>query len=88
MDKTKYLKYLESYLTPRRKALLEKVIAERTRHFVVAAQDTYQEHNAGALVRNCDCFGIQELHIIEEFNEYHLAKGMAQGADKWVDLHF
>lgn len=88
MDKTKYLKYLESYLTPRRKALFEKVIAERTRHFLVAAQDTYQEHNAGALVRNCDCFGIQELHIIEEFNDYHLAKGMSQGADKWVDLYF
>lgn len=88
MDKAKYLEYLESYLTPRRKALFEKVVAERTRHFTVVAQDTYQDHNASALIRNCDCFGIQELHIIEEFNEYRLAKGMTQGADKWVDLHF
>lgn len=88
MDKTKYLKYLESYLTPRRKVLFEKVLAERTRHFTIVAQDTYQDHNASALIRNCDCFGIQDLHIIEEFNEYRLAKGMTQGADKWVDLHF
>ncbi len=88
MNKLKYLEYLESYLTPRRKALFEKVLKNRTRHFVIAAQDIYQDHNASALMRNCDCFGIQDLHIIEEFNEYRVAKGMAQGAEKWVSLNF
>jgi tRNA (guanosine-2'-O-)-methyltransferase len=88
MDKYKYLEYLESYLTPRRKELFDRVAANRTRHFTIAAEDTYQDHNASALIRNCDCFGIQDLHIIEEFNKYRLAKGMTQGSDKWVDLHF
>ena len=88
MDKKKYLAYLESYLTPRRKALFETVSSHRTRHFTVAVEDTYQDHNASALIRNCDCFGIQDLHIIEEINKYRLAKGMTQGSDKWVDLHF
>jgi tRNA (guanosine-2'-O-)-methyltransferase len=88
MDKIAYLSYLESYLTPRRKSLFEKVLAERTRHFTVVAQDTYQQHNASAIIRNCDCFGIQDLHIIEEFNEYRLEKGMTQGAEKWLSLHY
>jgi tRNA (guanosine-2'-O-)-methyltransferase len=88
MDKYKYLAYLESYLTPRRKELFERVATYRTRHFTIAAEDTYQDHNASALIRNCDCFGIQDLHIIEEVNKYRLAKGMTQGSDKWVDLHF
>lgn len=88
MQKQKYLEYLESYLTPRRQALFNKVMSFRTRHFTVVAQDTYQDHNASALIRNCDCFGVQELHIIEEYNEYRLAKGMTQGADKWVSLNF
>ncbi|MCG8309846.1 MAG: RNA methyltransferase [Cytophagales bacterium] len=88
MDKEKYLKYLESYLTPRRNSLFDEVISNRTRHITVVAEDTYQDHNASALIRNCDCFGIQDLHIIEEINKYRLAKGMTQGSDKWVDLHY
>ena len=88
MDKKKHLDYLESYLTPRRKSLFAKIIADRTRHFTIVAEDTYQDHNASALVRNCDCFGIQDLHIIEQHNQYRLAKGMAQGSEKWVDLHY
>jgi tRNA (guanosine-2'-O-)-methyltransferase len=87
-DKKKYLEYLETYLTPGRKALFDAIIATRTRHFTIVAQDTYQDHNASALVRNCDCFGIQDLHVIEEFNAYRLAKGMAQGAEKWVNLQY
>ena len=88
MDKTKYLEYLESYLTPRRKLLFDRVGSFRTMHFTMVAEDTYQDHNASALIRNCDCFGIQSLHIIEEINKYRLAKGMTQGSDKWVDLHY
>jgi len=88
MNKIAYLKYLESYLTSRRKSLFNSVTSYRMRHFTVAAEDTYQDHNASALIRNCDCFGIQDLHIIEEINKYRLAKGMTQGSDKWVDLHY
>ena len=88
MDKKKYLEYLESYLTPNRKSLFERVSSCRTRHFTLVAEDTYQDHNASALIRNCDCFGIQSLHIIEEFNKYKLAKGMTQGSEKWVDMYY
>ena len=86
--KIKYLDYLQSYLTPNRKNLFDNILRERTRHFTIVAQDTYQDHNASALIRNCDCFGIQDLHIIEEYNEYRLAKGMTQGADKWVNINY
>ena len=88
MDKKKFLEYLESYLTPRRNSLFDKVLSFRTRHFTIVVEDTYQDHNASALIRNCDCFGIQDLHIIEEINKYRLAKGMTQGAEKWIDLHY
>ena len=87
-NKKAYLDYLESYLTEHRKELFDRVIANRTKHFTIVAEDTYQDHNASALIRTCDCFGIQDLHIIEEENKYRLAKGMTQGSDKWVDLHY
>lgn len=88
MDKIKYLDYLESYLTPRRKLLFDSISVNRTKHFTVVAEDTYQDHNASAIIRSCECFGVQELHIIEELNRYRLAKRMTQGSEKWVDLHY
>lgn len=68
--------------------MFDKISVNRTKHFTIVAEDTYQDHNASALIRNCDCFGIQDLNIIEEHHRYRLAKAMTQGSEKWVDLHY
>mgnify|MGYP001158669233 CR=1 FL=1 len=60
------LEHLLSFLTERRKNLFEEVISKRTRHFTVVTEDVYQMHNTSAVMRSCDVFGIQELHVIEE----------------------
>ncbi|MCG9972625.1 TrmH family RNA methyltransferase [Christiangramia crocea] len=81
------LTYLQDYLTPRRKALFEKVLKERTNHFTLVAQDVYQLHNTSAVVRSCDVFGIQNLHVIEEKFPRRIDKEIAMGAQKWVDVN-
>jgi tRNA (guanosine-2'-O-)-methyltransferase len=79
--------FLSHYITPRRKTLFQEKIAHRTYHITVVVEDIYQERNASAVVRSAECFGVQSVHIIENHNEYKIAKGIAKGADKWVDLH-
>ncbi|MEX0996846.1 MAG: RNA methyltransferase [Flavobacteriaceae bacterium] len=79
--------HLESYLTDRRKALFKEVLAERTRHFTVVTEDVYQLHNTSAVMRTCDIFGIQDLHVVEEIQGKRIDKEIAMGAQKWVDLH-
>ncbi len=78
--------HLLDFLTASRKARFEEVISSRTRHFVVAVEDVFQEHNAGAVMRTCDCFGIQNLCVIENENNYRMAKSISKGAQKWVDI--
>lgn len=78
--------YLNSFLTDARKNRFEEVIAYRTRHFAVAVEDIFQEHNAGAVMRTCDCFGIQQLYVIENQNNYRASKAISKGAQKWVDV--
>ena len=60
------LEHLLSYLTERRKELFNEVSSKRTKHFTVVTEDVYQLHNTSAVMRSCDVFGIQELHVIEE----------------------
>ena len=87
MNENKVLEHLQDLLTPRRKELFEKVLSQRTDHITVVAQDVYQLHNTSAVVRSCDVFGIQDLHIIEENLPRRIDKEIAMGAQKWVDVH-
>lgn len=80
------LKYLESYLTERRKDRFKEVLSERTRHFTVVTEDVYQLHNTSAVIRSCDVFGIQDLHVVEEKVSKRIDKEIAMGAQKWVTL--
>ena len=79
--------YLQSYLTDRRKALFDEVISKRTRHFTVVTEDVYQLHNTSAVMRSCDVFGIQDLHVVEDDLGKRIDKEIALGAQKWVSLN-
>ena len=87
MTDLKLLEYLKSFLTPQRQSRIEAVLSQRTRHFCVAVEDVYQLHNTSAVMRSCDVFGVQDLHVIEERNLKRIDREIAMGAQKWVDVH-
>lgn len=80
------LAYLRTYLTERRQNLFKEVLDRRTRHFTVATEDVYQLHNTSAVMRSCDVFGIQDLHVVEEKVSKRIDKEIAMGAQKWVNF--
>lgn len=82
----KLLDFLLQYITPNKQELFEKVIEYRTRHLTVVLEDLYQPHNASAVLRSCDCLGIQDVHIIENSNTYEVNREVAMGASKWLNL--
>jgi tRNA (guanosine-2'-O-)-methyltransferase len=53
----------------------------------VATEDVYQLHNTSAVIRSCDVFGVQDVHIVEEVNTKKIDREIAMGAQKWVDIH-
>jgi tRNA (guanosine-2'-O-)-methyltransferase len=86
MIDTDYLEFLENILTDNRKEKFLKVLKDRTKHFTIAVEDVFQMHNASAVMRSCEVFGIQELHVIEERYGKRIDKEIAMGAQKWVDI--
>jgi len=87
MNKKEILAELQKFLSPERIERFEGVLANRTKHFTVAVENIFQSHNASAVMRTCDCFGVQDLHVIANQNQYELSKDVAMGAEKWVDMH-
>lgn len=81
------LSYLEEFITPERKAKFIKILEQRTNYLTVAVEDVYQIHNTSAVVRSCDIFGVQGVHLIESRYGQSLDSEIAMGAQKWVDVH-
>ena len=79
--------YLESFLTDERKSVLYKVLENRTRHITVVVEDLYQTQNISAVMRSCECVGIQDIHIVEGENDFQIHKAIAMGADKWLTIN-
>jgi tRNA (guanosine-2'-O-)-methyltransferase len=82
-----YLHFLENILTENRKQRFLDVLKNRTNHFTVAIEDVFQLHNTSAVMRSCEVFGIQQLHVVEEKYGKNIDKEIAMGAQKWVDVN-
>ncbi|MFP4068144.1 MAG: TrmH family RNA methyltransferase [Spirochaetaceae bacterium] len=80
------LSYLSGFLTERRLARFREVLAHRTRYLTVILEDIYQPHNASAVLRSCDGFGVQDVHIIENRNTYRVNPDVALGSSQWLTL--
>jgi tRNA (guanosine-2'-O-)-methyltransferase len=80
------LKYLNQFTPEGKTVLFNKLIENRTKHFTVVLEDIFQPHNASAVIRSCDCFGIQDIHIIENKHEYLLDPDVTLGSTKWTNL--
>ncbi len=80
------IEYLSNFLTAKRLDRFEDILKDRTRQFTVVLEDLYQKHNQSAIVRSCDVFGIQDLHVIENKYISYMSNQVAKGAQKWLDF--
>jgi len=84
--KKELIEYLKQFVFERRAELFENVIQNRTRYITVVLEDIFQAHNASAVLRTAECFGIQDIHIIENRNQYTVSPDVALGSPKWLNL--
>ncbi len=78
--------FLEEIVNENRIERINYSIQNRTKYITVVLENIFQAQNASAVIRSCDCFGIQNLHVIENTNKYVVNPKVAMGASKWVNL--
>ncbi len=87
MHDPEYLNFLQQFLTPQRRARFDEVLNFRTRRMTVVLESLYQANNASACLRSCDAFGIQDVHMIANKNDYPINDQIDMGASYWLTLH-
>lgn len=80
------LDYLMNFVTDEKNELFHRLIQNRTDYVAIVLEDLFQSHNQSAVMRSADCFGVQEVHVIENRNSYNETSTVSQGAREWLSL--
>jgi len=78
---------MRPFLTEERVRTLKQALARRTRHVTVVLDDIYHPHNISAVVRSCEAFGIQDIHVLQVENPFQPNKGVTKGSQQWITFH-
>ncbi len=73
-------------VTERRLERLQTVAAGRLRSVAPVLESIADPHNASAILRSADAFGIQEVHVVPGSAGFHASRQISKGAHRWLDL--
>lgn len=78
---------LSPFVSDERKSRVDEVLGRRTRSITVVLDRIHDAHNASAVLRSCEAFGIQEVHVIEsKVTPFVISRKVTQGCEKWLDI--
>jgi len=86
IDKALY-ENMRNHISDSRMEKMLSVSRDRTRYLTLVLSGIFYTQNISAVVRSCDCFGIQDLYVTGNSPSTHINKHVAQGAYNWVDIH-
>lgn len=70
---------------------IKHVVSQRQSGLVVVLEDIHDPHNAEAIFRSCDAFGVQDVYLIfdkeKPFNPKKVGKQSSSSANKWLNFH-
>jgi tRNA (guanosine-2'-O-)-methyltransferase len=85
--KIELINYLTTFISEKRKTRFDEVIAQRMQHLRIVLENVYQGHNASAVLRSCESFGVQHVHFIENRNRLKISDDVAMGSSNWLNIH-
>jgi tRNA (guanosine-2'-O-)-methyltransferase len=77
---------LEPLVTDARSARLRQVIDARLACVTVLMDAPHDPHNGSAVMRSCDAFGVQRLHVVPRHEPFAISTTVTRGSEKWVDV--
>lgn len=81
------IEYLSGFVMPERMERLESRLDHRTRYVVMCLEDIFYPHNASAVIRSAEAFGLQQIHAVESLTRFKPSSHIVRGTDQWIELN-
>lgn len=81
------LNYLETFVSENRKERFKHILDYRTQYITPVIEDIFYSQNASAVLRTSECYGVMDVHVIENRNKYNVNPDVTIGASKWINIH-
>ncbi len=80
------IRALTPVVTEARSKRIDEVVASRTDDLVIVLDSIIDPHNASAILRSADAFGVQTVHVIPSEHGFVASRGVAKGTHRWLDI--
>ena len=78
---------LKRSITERRLARMREVLERRHDDLVVVIEDVHDAHNASAVLRSCDAFGVGRVALVYTNQVFpEISGGVAAKVEKWLQI--
>ena len=92
MDSSEHERIIEclsKFTTESRLETFEATLANRTREVCLVLEHVANAHNASAVLRSAEAFGVFEVHVVPQpESRFSLSRNVASGANKWLDINW
>ncbi|MAQ14548.1 MAG: hypothetical protein CMN30_09735 [Sandaracinus sp.] len=83
---TEIIETLAPLVTPERMERFREVAAGRLASVAPVLESIADPHNASAILRSADAFGVQRVHIIPAPSGFHVSRPISKNAHRWLEL--
>jgi len=74
-------------ITDKRLEKMIEVLNQRLNKLTIVLDDVHDPHNISAVLRSCEAFGIQDVHIIETTEKFVVNREITNKCEKWLTIH-
>lgn len=79
--------YLYQFMLKERSDAYKRALQNRTSYITLILEDLFQHQNYSAVLRSSECFGIQDIYVVENRNKFLLNPDVVMGANKWLTIN-
>ena len=69
-----------------RRRRIDAIVEARLCGLTVVVENLHDPRNGAAVLRSCEAFGLQTVHVVEAAERFRFSSEVSQGCEKWMDV--